>query len=199
MNNDATPLRRRSLRLPWWMWLVISFVVIVGTTAALGGFADATTSLVPRYELGQRFVGNETSVVIDSVSVRATKPDRYGTETEGESFLVVEATLDSELDGPNSFEWDVVRIIVEGVIEAEDKPESVIDLRTKAQTGLLQPGIPMRVAYVWRVETDSLSVGDDVIVGIFERYEIADDPLFDDARTRPRGAARVLTTIEASP
>lgn len=199
MTDVTSPTRRGRIRVPWWGWVAAAVIVVVGATAALGGFADATTTLAPRYELGEQFVGNETSVTIESVTLRSAKPDRYATESDGSSYLVVEATLDNVLPGPNIFERDVVRVIVDGVIEAEDEPESVIDVRTKAQVAPLQPGIPMRVAYVWLVDTDSLAVNDDIIVGIFERYEIADDPLFDDARTRPRGAGRVLTTIGAAP
>lgn len=199
MTDVTTSPRRGRSRVPWWAWVAAALVVVVGAVAAFGGFADATTTLVPRYELNEQFVGNETSVTIESVTLRAAKPDRYATETEGVSYLVVEATLENVLPGPSIFEREVVRVIVDGVIEAEDEPESVIDVRTKAQVGPLQPGIPMRVAYVWPVDAPGLAVGDDLIVGIFERYEIADDPLFDDARTRPRGAARVLTTIGAAP
>lgn len=196
MTDSTTPSSRARIRVPWWAWVVAAAALIVGAIAAVGGFADATTQLVPRYELGERFTGNETSVTVESVTLRTVMPDSYDTEAEGKKYLVVEATLDNELDSPNIFERDVVRVIVEGVIEAEDEPASVLEVRTGSQTGPLQPGIPMRVAYVWEVDADSIVDGDDLIVGIFERYEIADDPLFDDARTRPRGAGRVLTTVE---
>jgi hypothetical protein len=177
---------------------VAAVALVVGSIAALGGFADATTALVPRYELGEIFVGNQTSVTVEGVTLRSAMPDRYATEAEGVSYLVVETTLDSSLDGPNIFEWEVVRVIVDGAIGANDEPESVLDVRTGAQVGPLQPGIPMRVAYVWPIDTGTIAEGDDVIVGIFESYAIADDPLFDDARTRPRGAARVLTSVEGA-
>lgn len=196
MTDATTPLPRR--RVPWWGWVLAASALVIGAIAALGGFADATTTLVPRYELGERFVGNETSVTVESVTLRSTMPDRFATEAENMSYVVVETTLDSELDGPNIFEREVVRVIIEGVIGANDEPESVLEVRTGAQVGPLQPGIPMRVAYVWAVDTGAITEGDDVIVGIFERYAIADDPLFDDARTRPRGAGRVVTTVEGA-
>jgi len=53
----------------------------------------------------------------------------------------------------------------------------------------------MQVAYVWPIESGAITGGDDLIIGILERYAITDDPIFDDAKSRPRGAARVLTTI----
>ena len=194
--SEIAPVSKRSrIRLPWWAWVIAGAGVIIGGIAALGGFADATTRLVPRYDVGETYTGNETSVTVESATLVDTMPDRYETTAEGTAYVVVEVTLDSELSGPNTFHRDVVRVIVDGVVDADTEPASILEMRTGAQITKLQPGIPMRVAYVWPVDSTAVSDGDDIIIGVLERYAIADDPIFDDARSRPRGAARVLTTI----
>jgi hypothetical protein len=47
------------------------------------------------------------------------------------------------------------------------------------------------------VDAGAVAAGDDIVIGIFERYRAVDDPTFDDAYTAPVPVARIETVIGA--
>jgi len=72
----------------------------------------------------------------------------------------------------------------------------LIDPRSGDLVGFLQPGIPLTAVFSWEVD-DSVKNGDDIIIGLFDRFAV-DDPRFGDTAYSTTSTARILTTIGAS-
>jgi hypothetical protein len=53
------------------------------------------------------------------------------------------------------------------------------------------------VAFVWEVDEDLVDPGDQIFLGLFERYDQPEDPRFDDAKTVPTAIVRLDETIGA--
>lgn len=193
-----TAATRPRRRVPWWLWVVLGAGALVGGLAALGGFDEVPVQKLPEIELGERFTGNELAVQIDDIRLSPTAPVTGYDAGDGKVYLVVEATLENVTTAPNIFQSRAVRVLVDGVISGNDAPYHVVELRSGDGLSFTQPGLPTRVAYLWQVDASRIDVGDDIIVGIFERYDAPDDPRFDDAKTSPVVVVRLLETIGGS-
>lgn len=192
--EPATPARRR---IPWWAWTIAVVVAITGLIAAIGGFADVPQQKLPEVALGDEWVGGEANATVHSAYLSETMPGSATPADEGEVYLVVDVTAAANGDHPSLFARSLIRVLVGDVVVAETAPDRVIELRSGTGTDFLQPGLPVEVAYAWRVPADGLAVGDEVIVGIFDQFGIKGDPLWGDtAFTRPTPVARVLTTVD---
>ncbi|MDQ2697756.1 MAG: hypothetical protein M3Y46_03095, partial [Actinomycetota bacterium] len=166
-----------------------------GVVALLGGFNEVPVAKLPVIEVGQTHVGNEVSLRVDDIHLSSTAPVTDYDAPEGSRYLVIEATAENVTTSPNIFLRNALRVIVEGAVSGNDGPYSVVDLRTGSGVPFLQAGLPMRVAFLWEVDEAGVEPGDDIVVGIFERYDFVDDPRFDDSKTAPVPVVRILDTI----
>jgi hypothetical protein len=172
-----------------------ALVVIVGGVAALGGFADVPVEGLPELSLGDTHHGNEVDTVVTAVHLADRVPGRQYDADEGKQYLVVEATALNTSDGPGGLTADLVRVLLEGEVSGNDAG-SFVDPRTGNQVGFLQPGIPLDGVFYWEVD-DSVRDGDDIIIGLFDRFAV-DDPRFSDTAYTTTVTARILTTVGAA-
>lgn len=186
--------------MPWWLWVLAAVLAAVTTITLLGGFSEVPVEKLPVIELGAAQPGNEVTTTITGVYLTDRAVVTGYELDEGVTNLVVTGTLLNTTDRPSILGQDLVRVLVEGVINPDDDdPDRAVELRNGSSLGFLQPGLPVEVAWVWKVSTDSVEVGDDIIVGVFERYKIEYDPVFgDDAFTSAQPIARIITTVGAS-
>jgi hypothetical protein len=184
--------------VPWWLWAVAGAGGLVGVVALLGGFEDVPIQALPRVELGEQFAGNEVALRVDDIHLSRTAPVTGYDAPDGEVYLVVEATIENTTDQPNIFFSRALRVLVEGAIGSTDSPYNVVELRTGDGLSFLQPGLPVEVAYLWSVDERLIDAGDEIFLGIFERYDAPDDPRFDDGKTTPVPIVRLAETIRGS-
>lgn len=172
-------------------------LVVIGGVAALGGFNDVPQTALPVLRLGDTHHGNEVDTVITSVYLTTRAPGQVFDADPGTQFLVVAATMLNTTHDTRTLTSDLVRVLLEGEVSGNDDPDrGLIDPRTGSQVGFLQPGIPLEGVFVWEVD-DTVKDGDEIIVGLFDRFAL-DDPRFSDtAYTNPSPTARILTTIGA--
>ena len=200
MTTPAAPSRARRLRLPWWVILIASVLAAVALVTALGGFSDVPESKLPIIQLGESVDGEEVRTSITSIYLSPTRP-MSDLEAEADiQYLVVEATLENTTKRPNIFQYDVVRVALDGAIEPTTQTDLLIELRSGQQVSFLQSGLTTEVAYVWQIDSADAATGDEIFAGIFDRYRVANDPIFGDtAYTAPTPIARIVTKIGVAP
>jgi hypothetical protein len=193
--ESSPPARRTKRRLPWWLWTLIGAGSIIGIVALLGGFNEVPYTKLPQVQMGEAFVGNEVALQVDDIYLSRTAPvTGYDPAEEGDVFLVVETTAENTTNKPNIFIDRALRVLVDGAIGSTDAPYSVVDLRTGAYLDFLQPGLPLKVAYLWPVDERFIDPGQEIFLGIFERYA-QEDPRFDDYRSEPVAIVRLAESI----
>jgi hypothetical protein len=193
----AADPQRSKRRLPWWLWVVFGAGSLVGLVALLGGFRDVPIEQLPQVQLGEPFVGNEVAIQVDDIYLSRTAPVTGYEPKFGYVYLVVETTAENTTAAPNIFIGRALRVLVEGAVRSTISPYNVAELRTGGAVGFLQPGLPTKVAFVWQVDEDLIDPGDQIFLGLFERYDRPEDPRFDDAKTAPTPIVRLDETIGA--
>jgi hypothetical protein len=193
--TDPAAPARRGRRMPWWLWVLVAAGSAVGLVALLGGFNEVPIERLPRVELGEAFVGNEVALQVDDIYLSRTSPVTGYDAPDGKVYLVVEATAENTTTEPNIFLSDALRVLVENGIKSTEAPYNVVDLRTGDGVSFLQPQLPVRVAYLWAVWEQQIEPGGEIFLGIFERYDMIDDPRFDDSKTNPVPIVRLAETI----
>ncbi len=157
--------------MPWWLWVLVGAGSLVGIVALLGGFNEVPIEKLPQVELGEQFVGNEVALAVDDIYLSRTAPVTGYDPDEGDVYLVVEATAENTTASPNIFVNRSLRVLVEGAIGSTDAPYNVVDLRTGDAVSFLQAGLPIQVAFLWVVDEDRIEPGQEIFLGIFERYD----------------------------
>jgi hypothetical protein len=179
---------------------IAAIVAAIAVVTALGGFNDVPESKLPLVQLGDSVDGEEIRASVTSIYLSPTRPMSDLDAEAGIQYLVVEATLENTTTRPNIFQYDVVRVALDGVIEPTAQTEALIELRTGQQVSFLQSGMSTEVAYVWQVDAADAAPGDEIFAGIFDRYKVANDPIFGDtAYTAPTPIARISTEIGVAP
>lgn len=167
----------------------------VVAVAALGGFNDVPIEKLPTVKLGSTQVGNEITTTVTGSYLSTTAPITGYDLAPGKVDLVVEGTLTDVTNKSSIFASQVVRVLLEGVIDPADDPDSTIELRSGKSLDFLQPGLPTKVAWVWKVDAAKVAAGDRLIIGVFSRHPVTDDPLFADAQSAAEPMVRIITTV----
>jgi hypothetical protein len=197
--RDAAPLvpaRRRHL---WPLFVVVGAATVVGLIALVGGFNEVPLEKLPVIDFGDTYTGPEISATITDTYLTDSFPVKDYDASEGNVYLIVEATLENVIDQPVIFMREAVVVLIDGVIDPDnddDERYGLVDLRTGDSPGFLQPGLPIEVAYIWEIPADSVKPGDAMVIGLLERFKVYGDPIFGDtAMTRPSPAARIATEV----
>ena len=183
-------------RVAWWVGVTIAAVAVIALIAVLGGFNDLPVQKLPVAALGSTHIGNEITATITGSELTTTAPGTGYALDDGTVDLIVEATLQNTTNQATLFGSDLVRVLLTGVIDPKrDHPYSVVELRSGHSLNFLQPGLPTRVAFVWQLKVSDVTRGDPLIIGVFQRHPIANNPLFADAQSAPVPVERILTTV----
>lgn len=197
---SAQPRARRGIRLPWWAWTVLAALLAVAVVAGLGGFASVAIEKVRTIPIGSVHEGNTVHTVIEGSYFTDRTPGYTVEAPEGMKYLVVEATLTNVSAEPSSFSGNVVRVIIDDVIDSAEAPRSVIERRSGDRNTFLQPGLATPVLIYWEISADRGAVGDTMYIGLFETFPVYGDPIFGDtAFSDPTPTARVITRIGEAP
>lgn len=184
-------------RIPWWAWVLAVAVLVTGLIAALGGFRDVPIEKIPTIELREPHLGGQLTTTVTRIYLSSVQPASGYEPDDGEQYVVVEATVDNTTAEPSIFGRDLLRIVVDGVVEPDVAPDGVYFARQGVVLDFLQPGVQADMIFTWPVPEGTVAPGDDAIIGIFEQFQVLDDPVFGDtAYGSPTPTARILTTIE---
>ena len=189
------------MRAPRITIAIAAVLAVIAVIAAIGGFSDVPDEKLPVVAVDEPYPGNEITTTVSRVYLTPTRPAAPGVTDpleadEGKQFLIVDATITNTTTAPSYVYDDILRVLIDGVIEPTVEPEAILDERSARPLGLLQPGLQLDAAYLWQVDLDGVAAGDDIIIGILDRVAVANDPVFgDSAFTRPAPAARILTSI----
>ncbi|HWR85963.1 MAG TPA: hypothetical protein VN200_08220 [Rhodoglobus sp.] len=192
------PIAPRLRRMPWWLWTSGAVIAATGIVAALGGFAEVPVQQLPELRLGEEHVGNEITTVVDGVVLSRERPSSEYDDEEHD-YVVVNLTVTNSTTTPTLFLSNSVRIVLGDVVDEFTAPDGATDPRNGTQVQFLQPGLPTEVAMSWQVTRGDVAVGDDIRIGVFERYDAPEDPRYRDAKTAPVVVAKLDTTVGEAP
>jgi len=193
--TSPTPSRVR--RVPWWVWTLAVLATVVAVVALLGGFTAIPEEKLPKVAIGDAYVGGEVSTVVERVWVSNQQPTNGDFAEDGEQFLIVQTRLENVKNAPSSFGSEVLRIEIDGVVEAATDPDVVLDVLRGQRVTSLGADIPTTVDFIWVIPADSVATGDTVYLGLFDQFRVYGDPIFGDgAFTRPQVVALLETTVD---
>jgi hypothetical protein len=172
-------------------------VVVVGTIAVLGGFNDVPVEKLPKIAIGESYTTNEVEVTVLRAELSDSTPVNHFTE-DGKQYVIVEVEVTATTDEPTLVASRLVRVLLEGVISPDDGETPDMDeLRNGTYPDPLQPGLPTRIAYSWEIDAGRAQVGDQIIIGVYERYDDPNSAVFEDGKTAPVPVVRIVTELEA--
>ena len=198
MTNEAEreiAAPRRARRRPLWLlWVLVAAAAAVAVVALLGGFNEVPIEKLPVIELGETYSSNEVDTTITGTYLVKQQPGYTFDADEGMQYFVVEATLVNTTNTTDVLDTGLVRILLGDAVAPADEPRGVVRAGTGFDLDFLQPGLEVRALYYWLVP-DTITEGDDVVVGVFERH-LVDDPRYGGEVYSPgEPMARVITTI----
>ena len=175
-------LRVRALvdRVPT-KWLITSVsAVLLAFSAVVGGLDDAPVPAVPVIQAGDSHVGTELTIVVNGALLIDAFPEQSIVPEEGNRLLVVRATVENTTSEPRSLglaETDSLGIAgVPGVV-ASQPPERILVIDDGSATVVVQPGVPVELAYLWEIAADAVEAGDPVTVNLLDRDFISEGRL----------------------
>lgn len=191
---------------PWLPVIAVAGVLAVGGLVAvpLGGWDTVAlqSRVVPAHGVGETYVGNRLATSIDAVYLTDENPDGYSEPDPGETYLVVEATMQNMTLEPQQplgtrdfYAFTVPRVLALGA--AIDPGAYWVYLeRDSTYLPALNPGVPDTVLFFFAVPDDWFAGGDEVVVGITDANPEAADIYLGTRWVDPRVVGNVTLTIE---
>jgi hypothetical protein len=175
-------------RLPT-SWLITGITgLLLATSAAFGGLADAAEPAAPRIETGMAHAGSELTVTVNGALLIDAFPEQYLIPTGGYRLLVVRALVENTTTEPRRLTTaaadsltkagaDTVRLVGVPGIEPATKPVGILVIDDGSDTVSVQPGVPVELAFVWEVAGAAVAKGDRVEVQLMDRVYIGEGEL----------------------
>jgi hypothetical protein len=177
-------------RLPT-AWLLSGITgVFLAVSAAFGGLDDAPVQAAPILEAGDTHQGMELTVSVSRALLIDAFPEQLLTPDQGHRLLVVRAVVENTTTAPlrlasaptgpvrlNGITADTIRVSgVEGLPVATP-PVSVLVIDDGSDDAVVQPGVPVELAFVWDVAADAVAEGDSIEVQLMDRVKISEGEL----------------------
>ena len=170
-------------RLPT-KWLITSVsAVLLALSAVVGGLDDAPVVPVPVIEAGDSHAGTELTIVVNGALLIDAFPEQSIVPDEGNRLLVVRATVENTTAEPRRLAdgstADTDSIGIAGIPGLEDgePPERILVIDDGSDRAVVQPGVPVELAYLWEVAGDAVGEGDPVTVNLMDRDFISEGRL----------------------
>ena len=155
---------------------VAAVALLVGGTALAGGFAAVPRERLPVLPLGGTYDNGLYSVSVRSV--RVIDRDPVTGVTAARPVVVADVDLLFRGDAPPSAPIRWMAPLDAGLTAEQAYIVGRLVDRRNGAAEPVQPGLPLRAEAVWSLPTDTrLRPGDAVRVGVYERYEVADQPI----------------------
>lgn len=185
----APPRERRSWRqgtrhlfdrlpTPWLLSGIAA--VLLAVSAIFGGLDDAPVQAAAVIQPGDAHVGSELTVTVDQALLIDAFPEQYLMPEAGNRLLVVRAVVENTTTEPRRLspvETDSV-----GVDGVPGLPKAAVPLRILviddgSDLVVVQPGVPVELAYVWEIDGAELAAGDTITVTLLDRVYISEGRL----------------------
>jgi hypothetical protein len=137
--------------------------------------AYAPADPVPTVDAGERHAGTELAVTVDGVVLIDAFPEQLIVPEEGNRLLVVRATVENTTDTYRRLSSvDADSVVVDGVpgLTRATPPSTIAVVDDGSSYAVVQPGVPVELAFIWEVADDALEAGDTVGVDLLDRVYI---------------------------
>lgn len=181
--------------VPTSVWLIAGAAVILGVSALFGGLDDADLSSrePPVVAADEEIARDELSTIVHSASLTDLAPGYSFEPDEGNTYLVVEATVTNNARVTTTAFTDLLQF------DWLEDPLATRTVRLIDGSGVPQanPGIPTAVAFVWEIPEARVSTGDSVRLTVMAKSFTADgDVTFGSYWSDPRPTAFVDLEVE---
>jgi len=167
-------------RLPT-RWLVTgSTAVLLGLSALFGGLETAPVQAAPVLAAGDTHVGSELTVTVDQALLIDAFPEQYLTPKAGNRLLVVRAVVENTTTEPRRLspvEADSVGVTGVPGLSTAKPPLRILVIDDGSDRVVVQPGVPVELAYVWEIDGADLAAGDTITVTLLNRLYISEGEL----------------------
>lgn len=162
-------------------WLLTSVaIVFLGVSAVFGGLHDAPAHLTPAIEAGEAHAGSELTITVNQALLIDAFREQYLVPETGSRLLVVRADVENTTTEPfrlSTVEADSLRVGgVSGLAEGTP-PSSILVIDDGSDRVVVQPGVPVEVAFIWEVAGDAVTKGDSIGVELLDRVRIGEGRL----------------------
>ena len=145
-------------------WLISGAgAVLLASTAAFGGLADAPVPKPPQLKAGQHYVGSDLDIAVASAAIGGKVRGTGISPAEGQKTLVVVLDVTNAFSKPRPATTadTLAGIRVEHVTAHGFAANRTAD---GSSVTALQPGVPTRVRIAWAVDADDVAPGDAIRV-----------------------------------
>lgn len=167
-------------RLPT-RWIITGGTAgLLGLSALFGGLEAAPVQAAPVLAAGESHAGSELTVTVENALLIDALPEQYLSPTTGNRLLVVRATVENTTTEPRRLSpVEVDSIGVDGVpgVPHTEPPLRILVIDDGSDEVVVQPGVPVELAYVWEIGAAALSAGDTVTVDLLDRVYISEGRL----------------------
>ncbi|WEO75796.1 hypothetical protein BJQ94_10400 [Cryobacterium sp. SO2] len=182
-------------RLPT-RWLVTgSAAGLLGLSALFGGLDAAPVEAAPVVAVGDSHVGSELTVTVSQALLIDAFPEQLLMPEEGNRLLVVRAVVENTTTEPRRLgtagsvsatassttaggkKTDTIGLSGVPGVGQNQRPLSILVIDDGSGLVVVQPGVPVELAFVWEVAGDALTAGDPVRVELFDRVFISEGRL----------------------
>ena len=156
-------------------WLITGIsTVLLGLSAVLGGLDDVPPTPIPQVEAGQPFAGERLTVTADRAALIDGFPEQGLMPADGNRLLVVVATVENTSNDPLRLatltaKADTLLPVDVDFAAESSAPTAILVFDDGSTVSIVQPGVPVEVAFVWEVAADELSGGDELRVDLLDR------------------------------
>lgn len=178
-------------RLPT-KWLITGIAaILLAVSALLGGLNDSPVEAVPAIKAGTAHAGSELTITVERALLIDGFPEQYITPESGNRLLVVTATVKNTTNEPrrlSTTEADAIALSnTPGVVDGAP-PYAIAVVDDGSQKVVVQPGVPVTLAFMWQVRSDAASAGDVAHVDLVDRVVVGQGkltfgPLYGDPMT----------------
>lgn len=147
-------------------WLISGGgLVLLATTAGLGGLAEIPAEPVPAISLDQQYSGSDLEMTVQSVELRAQRGNAmvFPDEEAGEKVLAVTVRAVNTFPAPRSAaSLSLTSPTVDGIRAIGFDAKPAISRADGSDGIVLQPDVPVELVLAWIVGPDDLHDGDEL-------------------------------------
>ncbi|WP_109209022.1 MULTISPECIES: hypothetical protein [Microbacterium] len=191
-------LRAASDRVPTAWFAGIATGLFLVATAAFGGLATAAPAELARLEPGEEHLTSQRSLTVQRAVLIDELPGTGLILEDGQRVLAVVVEAVNEWDQPLLSTGAGGVAASFWIEELDDDAQSSVARIDDATIGpVLQPGVPAELVYVWAVDADAYSAGDQLTVtladlSLYTGSFVTQGQWWDD----PSPAARMTLALE---
>jgi hypothetical protein len=172
--------RRLFDRLPTAWLLSAVAAVFLAVSAVFGGLDDAPVQAAPVISAGDTHVGAELTVTVNQALLIDGFPEQNVKPAPGNRLLVVRADVENTTTRPlrlSTTEANNIRVGGVTDLPPASPPSNILVIDDGSDEVVVQPGIPVELAFLWEIASDAVAEGDSIQVQLLDRVLISEGEL----------------------